>query len=104
MPGGGSPVRRRTSRPELRCAFLALPVALFGPDMRELSAEQYDLRGVVDPDQDDDDRGGRAIRRFKSLLADVKADQELADLEQRRPCRRRLTKRRATPLRRPEAT
>jgi hypothetical protein len=75
---------RRTNRPRLCPAFLALPVALFCADMREFRPEQYNLRRVVDPDQDDYDRCGGAIRRFKSLLADVEADQELADLEKRR--------------------
>ena len=51
--------------------------------MRELRAEQHDLRRVVDPDQHHDDRRRRAVGRFQALLADVEADQELADLEQR---------------------
>ena len=73
----------RTSRSNLRPAFLVLPVSLFGADMRELSTEQLNLRRVVDPYQNDDDRCRSAIGRFKPLLANVKANQELADLEQR---------------------
>jgi hypothetical protein len=56
----------------------------FAPRAASLRAEQHNLRLVVDPDQDDDDRRRGAVRRFKSLLADVEADQKLADLEQRR--------------------
>ena len=61
-PSARSSVRLRTNRPMLRPTFLALSVALFCADMRELCTEQYYLRRVIDPDQDDDDRCGRAIR------------------------------------------
>jgi hypothetical protein len=39
MPGGGSPLGRRTNRPILHPAFLALPATLLYADMRELRAE-----------------------------------------------------------------
>ena len=55
--------------------------------MRQLGAEQDDLRGVVHPDQQDHDRGRRAVGGFKSLRADVPADGELADVEQAAPLR-----------------
>src|SRR5688500_994792 len=50
---------------------------------REFSTEQYELGGVVDPYEHDDERSRRAKCRFQTLLADVKADQKLADFKER---------------------
>ena len=50
--------------------------------MADLGAEQDDLRRVVDPDQQHDERCGRAVRRFQTLAADVPGDGELARLKQ----------------------
>src|SRR6185437_10927276 len=48
----------------------------------EFGAEQEDLGGIVDPQQDDDQRPGRAIGRGDLAAADVKTDQPLAHREQ----------------------
>src|SRR3977135_796873 len=54
----------------------------------EFSAEQHELRRIVNPDQHDHDRCGGTIGRFEPLLADVESDQELAELEERSGHRR----------------
>ena len=51
--------------------------------MGELGAQQHDLRRVIDPNQQNNERGRRAISRGKRELADINADQQLAELEQR---------------------
>ena len=53
-----------------------------GVGAREFRAHQ-ELRRVVHPDQQNDERGRRAIGRFEGLFADVEADEHLADLEER---------------------
>ena len=87
----GSSLRAGTS--SARAAFCAdLGDALdaaqraerLGVDPGELGAEEEDLRRVVDPDEDDDQRAGGAEARGDAALADVQADQELADREQQR--------------------
>jgi hypothetical protein len=40
---------------------------------REFRAHQYQLRRVVDPDQQNDEGGRRAIRRFEALNASKRA-------------------------------
>lgn len=57
---------------------------LGGIVLRDFSAEQHDLRRVVEPHQKNDDGGGRAGGRFQALPADVPADGNLADVEQDR--------------------
>ena len=57
-------------------------------DPGELGAEQEDLRRVVDPHQQHDQRAGGAVARGDAALADVQADQRLADGEQQRGHRR----------------
>jgi hypothetical protein len=44
-------------------------------------AHQHDLRRVVHPDQNNDERSRRAKARFKTLFPYVEADQEFADFE-----------------------
>jgi hypothetical protein len=51
--------------------------------MREFGAQQHDLRRVIDPDQQNNERGGRAIGRSQRELADINADQQFTELEQR---------------------
>src|SRR6185295_7183547 len=55
-----------------------------GIGVGEFGAEQNDLRRVVDPDQQDDNGGGRTVSRLEALRADVPADGELAEIEQNR--------------------
>ena len=50
--------------------------------MREFGAEQDDLRGVVDPNEQDHDRCRSAVGRLEPLGADVPTDGELAEVEQ----------------------
>ena len=52
-------------------------------DIREFGTQRNDLRGVVYPNKHDYDRGCRPISRLQSLLANVDADEKLADLKQR---------------------
>src|SRR4028118_1905114 len=52
------------------------------PDLGQLGAEEQDLRRVVGPEQDDHQRAGRAVDRGHAAVAQVEADQELADGEQ----------------------
>ncbi len=51
-------------------------------DPGEFGAHQEDLRRVVDPDEDDDERPRCAVARGDAAFADVQADQELADGEE----------------------
>ncbi len=53
-------------------------------DLGELGPQEKDLRGVVHPDDDDDERPGRPVRRGDGALAQIEADQELADGEEQR--------------------
>src|SRR5689334_300150 len=69
VPANGVPIDASACPP--------LPLA----HVRELRAEQHDLRAVIDPDQDHDDRGRGTVGGFQSLLADVEADRESADVE-----------------------
>src|SRR5829696_4310442 len=50
--------------------------------LRQLGAEQEDLRGVVDPEHQDDQRTRSAIGRVRSRLTEVPSDQRLSDREQ----------------------
>src|SRR4029453_4329245 len=50
--------------------------------LRQLGAEQEDLRGVVDPEHQDDQRTRGAIGRVRDRLTEVPADQRLSDGEQ----------------------
>src|SRR5438477_592548 len=52
-----------------------------GKGMRDFGTEQDNLRGIVDPDQHDDNRGCSTVGRFQALSADVVSDRELPDLE-----------------------
>src|SRR5258708_20733555 len=54
-----------------------------GVGAREFRAHEHELRRVVHPDQQNDEGGCRAIGRFEGLFADVEADEQLADLEER---------------------
>ena len=47
--------------------------------MGELGAIQQDLRGVVNPDEDQHHRPGRAVGRCHATVADVDTDCELAE-------------------------
>src|SRR5262249_809844 len=49
-----------------------------GPGTGELGAQQEDLRGVEDPEQQDDQRARCAERRGDTAVPDVKRDQVLA--------------------------
>ena len=55
---------------------------MFGVDPCELRAEQDDLRGIVDPQQDDHDRTGRTIDRSDAGRGQIPADQVIAEQEQ----------------------
>ena len=72
---------RGVDRPMIGSRRISKGAAL-GIDAREFRAHQYQLRGVVHPDQQNDEGGRGAIRRFEALFADVKADEQLADLEE----------------------
>src|SRR5688572_18388186 len=52
-------------------------------DAGEFGTEQYQLGGVIDPDEHDHERSRRAKCRFQTLLADVKANQKFADFKER---------------------
>lgn len=49
---------------------------------RKFSAQEHDLRRVVDPDEDNDDGRRRTKSGFQTLFADVKSDGELTEFEQ----------------------
>ena len=55
---------------------------MFGVDPREHRAEQDDLRGIVDPQQDDHDRTGCTIDRGDAGRGQIPADQVIAEQEQ----------------------
>src|SRR5204863_6724677 len=54
------------------------------PDAGELRADEEDLGGVVDPDQENDQRAGGAVLPGDAALSEVQPDQELARREERR--------------------
>ena len=55
---------------------------VFGVDPCERRAEQHDLRGIVNPKEDDHDRTGCAIDRCDAGRCQVPADQVIAEQEQ----------------------
>ena len=55
-----------------------------GKSVGELGAQQEDLGGVVDPQQQHDQGARRAVGRRYVAAADVERDQVLAALEQHR--------------------
>jgi hypothetical protein len=57
-------------------------VLLLCVDMRDLAAEQHDLRRVIHSDEKHDGGGCRAASGFEALAADVPGDDQLADIEQ----------------------
>ena len=56
-------------------------VPLFCARVGKFRTEKDDLRRIIHPDQNDDDRCRRAVSRFKALVADVKPNQKLSELE-----------------------
>src|SRR5215204_4633614 len=66
--------------------FLALParrgIARVNDRLRQFGAEQEDLRGVVDPEHQDDQRTRGAIGRIRRGLTEVPSDQRFSDGEQ----------------------
>src|SRR3982751_4316138 len=54
------------------------------PELGELGAEQQDHRRVVDPDQHERERAGRAVHAARISLAEVEADHRAAEHEQER--------------------
>src|SRR5689334_11931462 len=48
-------------------------------DFGKLSPQEKDLRRIVDPDHEDHQRPGGAIRRPYTRLSEIEADQELTD-------------------------
>src|SRR4051812_9888710 len=53
-----------------------------GEGARELRAAKKDLRGIIDPEQHDDERPGRAVRRRKGAATKVKSQQEFPQDEE----------------------
>src|ERR1044071_3327207 len=51
-------------------------------DLRELRAEEEDLRGPVDPHQQNHERAGGAVRRAEGGLAEIEREAELAEDEE----------------------
>src|SRR5881394_1536481 len=68
-------VRSRPGLPAARAILVRV-------DPGEFRAEEKDLRGVVDPQHEDDERPGRTEARRHAALAEVKADQQLAHREE----------------------
>lgn len=54
---------------------------IFGKGVSDLRANQYYLRRIVNPDQDDNNRRRSSVGGFQSLFADVKADGGLTEFE-----------------------
>ena len=50
----------------------------------DLRAHQDDLRGVVDPDQYNDDGSRGSVGRFKPLFTDIETDGSLPEFEEER--------------------
>src|SRR5436190_2836663 len=50
----------------------------------EFGAQQKNLRGIIDPPQDDNERPGRSIARLHTAFADVQPDQKFTEREQQR--------------------
>ena len=65
-----------------RCCARARP-ARMGVGPGKLGAEQKDLGGVVHPDQQHDQRTGRAESGRDGALAEIQSDQRLADREEK---------------------
>src|SRR5262249_13284659 len=61
----------------------ALAPAVAGIGWRQFGAEQEDLTGVVDPQQQHDEAAGGSIGRGDGAAADVPADQRFAGDEQK---------------------
>jgi hypothetical protein len=58
----------------------AAPLGL-SEGLGELGSEEQDQRGVVDPQQDGDERRGSPVAGGDAASADIVADQELAERE-----------------------
>src|SRR5687768_16827789 len=57
---------------------------LLRPGLRELGAEEHDVRRVVDPNENHRQRSGRAERAAGITATEIEADQELAAHEKNR--------------------
>ena len=74
-------VRRRTHA-LLNRSFEALRGrALVGDGLRQLSAEEEDLGGIVGPEHQNDKRACRAIGRTRRCATEIDTDERLADGE-----------------------
>src|SRR6185312_7018590 len=62
-----------------RASFRTMPVRVH---LRELRAEEKDLRGVIDPYQNEYDGPRRPVTRADGAVPQVQADRELADVEE----------------------
>ena len=62
----------------------AQPLARARIYMRKFRPEKQDLRGVEDPEKDDDERGGGAVTGGECAVGNIKAEQEFAGHEKNR--------------------
>src|SRR5437016_971071 len=74
----------RGGRGLLLCEFLRLGFSslVSCPHSGKLRTHEHDGRGVVHPEEQDDDRAGSAVAGGRAALAEVESDQFLADTEQ----------------------
>src|SRR5664279_187072 len=78
-----SPDRPRAARLVARRARgWRVPQAALHVGAYEFGAEQYDLRRIVDPEEQYDHRAGGAVTRRHATLAEIEADHLLAECEE----------------------